>query len=97
MCKICSKLRTKTTDRRRSGTLIVKFEQIPHIVVVSQLLTLSKQIPAEIQTQLNPQITYKVNRVLRSKVCRFEQNSLRISKNVIKRKILLMQYLIQLR
>ena len=42
MCKICSKLTTKTPERchwRRSCNFIVNFEHISHIVLVFPLLT----------------------------------------------------------
>ena len=45
LCEICSKVTTKTTDRRqwpRSGVLIVNFEQISPNVLVFPLLALSK-------------------------------------------------------
>ena len=41
MCKICSKLKVKTPERRRSGAFIVNFEHILHIVLVLLLLTLN--------------------------------------------------------
>ena len=49
MCEICSKLTTKTPERRqfrRSGVFLVNFEDISHLVLVSVLLTLNKQMPA---------------------------------------------------
>ena len=45
MCEICSKLTIKTPElsqRRRSGVFIVNFEQISHIALVLQLLTLEQ-------------------------------------------------------
>ena len=44
-CEICSKLTIKTLERqqwRRSGVFVVKFEHIPHLVLVFLLLTLSR-------------------------------------------------------
>ena len=45
MCKICSKLTTKSTERRHwrcSGNFIVNFEQISHIGFVFPLFGLNK-------------------------------------------------------
>ena len=45
MCEICSKLTIKTLQRRqrrRSGFLIVNFEEIPLCILVFLLLTLNK-------------------------------------------------------
>ena len=44
MSEICSKLTTKTPERRqwrRSGVFFVNFEHIPHITLVFLLLTLT--------------------------------------------------------
>ena len=44
-CEICSKLTTKTPERRqwrRSSVFIVNFEHISHFVLVFLLLTLNK-------------------------------------------------------
>ena len=49
--EICSKLTMKIPERghwRRSGTFIVNFEHISHLVLVFLLLTLSRQMPAGI-------------------------------------------------
>ena len=48
-CEICSKLTTKTPERRhwrRFGVFIVNFEYISQLVLVFLLLTLNRQIPA---------------------------------------------------
>ena len=48
-CDICSKSTIKTPERRhwcRSGFFIVNFEHISHLVLVLQLLTLSRLMPA---------------------------------------------------
>ena len=50
-CEICSKLITKTLERRhwhRSGVFIVNFEHIPHLFLVFLLLTLSMHLFAGI-------------------------------------------------
>ena len=50
MCEICSKLKTKTSERsqwRRSGFFVVNLKQISHISLLSSLLTLNKKISAE--------------------------------------------------
>ena len=44
-CKICSKLKIKTT-RRRSGVLNINFEYFPHLFLVFLLITLNMQLPA---------------------------------------------------
>ena len=42
-CEICSKLTIKIPERwRRSGTFIVNFEHISHLVLVFLLITLSR-------------------------------------------------------
>ena len=44
-CEICSKLTTKTPERRnwrRPGVFVVNFEHISHLVLVFLLLTLSR-------------------------------------------------------
>ena len=49
--EICSKLTIKTPERHqwcRSGVFFVNFEHISHLVLVFLLLTLSRQMPAEI-------------------------------------------------
>ena len=46
--KICSELTLKTGERHqwcRSAVVVFNFEQISHIVLVFQLLTLNKQMP----------------------------------------------------
>ena len=51
MCEICSKLTMNTPELRqwrRSGVVIVNFEQISNIVLVFPLLTLSKQMRARL-------------------------------------------------
>ena len=51
MCQTRLKLTIKTPERhqwRHSGVFIVNFEHIPHIVLVFPLLTLNKQMPAEL-------------------------------------------------
>ena len=40
--EICSKLKIKTPERRRTGVFIVNFEHISHVVPVFLLLTLSR-------------------------------------------------------
>ena len=48
-CKICSKLTIKTPEQRHwfcSGVFIVNFEQIPHLVLLFLLLTLSRKMSA---------------------------------------------------
>ena len=50
-CEICSKLTIKTPERRhwrRYSVFIVNFEHISHLVLVLLLLTLNKQMPAEV-------------------------------------------------
>ena len=48
MCDICLKSTIKTPERR-SGVVIVNFEQISHIVLVFPLLALSKEMPVIIK------------------------------------------------
>ena len=46
-CEICSKLSTKTLERRqlrRSGVFIFNFEHILHLVLVFPLLTLNREM-----------------------------------------------------
>ena len=38
MCEICSKLTTKTPERRRSDVFIFNFEEISHTILVFPLL-----------------------------------------------------------
>ena len=48
MCEVCSKLTTKTPERRqqrRSDVFIVNFEHISHLAVVFLLYTLNMQLP----------------------------------------------------
>ena len=48
-CEICSKLKTKTPERRqwrRSCVFILNFEHILHLFLVFLLLTLNKQMLA---------------------------------------------------
>ena len=50
-CEIWSKLTIKTSEWRhwrRSGVFIVNFEHISHLVLVFPLLTLSRQMPADL-------------------------------------------------
>ena len=54
-CKICSKLTLKTPERRhwrRSGVFIVNFEHISHLVLVFLLLTLNRQMPAGLMSDI---------------------------------------------
>ena len=51
--EICSKLAIKTPEQcqwRRSVIFIVNFERISHLVLLFLLLTLSRQMPAEIRS-----------------------------------------------
>ena len=61
--KICSKLITKTPERRRRrpGVFIVNFEHISHLILVFLLLTLNKYLPAERQPCecINAKIKFK--------------------------------------
>ena len=55
MCEICSKLIITIAERRhwyRSCVIIVNFEQLSHIILVSLLLILNKQMPAGTQSLL---------------------------------------------
>ena len=45
-CEIFSKLTIKTPERRRTVVLIVNFEHISHLALMSLLLTLNMQLPA---------------------------------------------------
>ena len=49
MCEICLKLIIKTPERRqsrRSGVVVVKFEQFSNIVLLFPMLTFNKEMPA---------------------------------------------------
>ena len=49
MCKICSKLGTKTPER--SSVSIFNFEHTSRIFLVFSLLTLNKKMPAKVYNQ----------------------------------------------
>ena len=54
-CEICSKLTTKTPERRqwrRSGVFIVNLERISQLVLVFLLLTLNRQMSAGFEYKL---------------------------------------------
>ena len=63
-CETCLKLTIKIPERcqwRRSGIFIVNFEHISHLVLEFLLLTLSRQMPAEMASPISSVMRLVVN------------------------------------